>query len=268
MTINRNNNTLLLLINTIVQQASTNKSYYSSSLIFLDPETLSLKGAKDLYHKKINEFGRSKLKKTDYFGGLPMEMTINNDNSIVITEEELVQEIIYRNGAPMHYLTKVGNTGLMILDENAEEKEGYEIDKKQIADRALLSPFHVADRRKGIYEVDKFRRNDIEYKSYLYAGSTNKNFIIINDNIDNFEKEDTEDKGIAKRGFTAVLYTIQNGNVEKNYLFGKPTDKYNTTSCFLQAADYQKKTNILATVMIERSARHDYEAKVAWIDFN
>ena len=268
MTINHRNNTLLLLVNALThRQVFGSKSFYSSTLIFLDPETLSVKGAKPLNNAKVDAFGQSELKKDTHFGGMPMELVVNKDNSIVITQEELTQEV-FTTGKSVHYSTTLGNAGIAVLDENAEEKEGYEIAKKQIIQALLLDQFYVSDRRKGIFVNNRFRRNDVEYRSYLYARTGSKNFVIINDNVKNFEKEDNEKKKAANAGFAAILYTLENNKAQKTYLFGEPEGKYNTSSCFLQAADYKASTNVLATVLMERSARHDYEAKIVWVDFN
>jgi hypothetical protein len=92
-----------------------------------------------------------------------------------------------------------------------------------------------------------------EYNSYLsydYVATDKNRYVFFNDNPKNFEKEEDETKRKAvvnAEKLNTICYSLNGSAVNKFYLFGEP-GKSQSTSCHIEASDFQKSTNTYATI--------------------
>ena len=253
-------NNLLLLSNTARRQKDKllySAVSYNSALISIDAATLYIKEIAPLNSRKIDEYRSKTINTTEHFGGIPTELCLNNDSSIIIVSEEISKTSDNRGGT----YTILGNLGITELDNNENELAGYAVSKKQKTNTSF-DPFYTAKMRKG-EEVSLFNC----HAGFIYIRGNKKNYMIVNDDLGNFNKAEREKRdGIDENN--TVIYTLENGVMKKSLLFGQPTEEYNSYSCFISSADYDKRTGTMAVLLVERHGRHQWENKLAWIYFN
>ncbi|MCD6011026.1 MAG: hypothetical protein K0Q79_888 [Flavipsychrobacter sp.] len=271
MQYNRNNNKLQLLTLTLDKKKGgfngKTTSYYSVAINYIDPETLKLVLSKPVSGQKITAYGVEHIDKKFEYSGMPQHMIINKDKTTTILFEES-SETTYRSLVR----TQLGSIGISELSDFSTELRGYAISKRQQAEDAFPK-LYIWRRSKGMFQFSQHIEigdvNVNQYLSYDYVNSDKGRFVIFNDLPGNAEKgeEDEKRKIVARVSETnTICYKLNEGRMDKFYLFGDPTGKDASTFCDIACSDFNKETNTYATIIVERNGR-EKKAKVAWVTF-
>ncbi len=247
------------------------KNYYMALMSLVDPETLTIISSKDLNTPKASEYAVQKLG-VDGFSGMPQRIAINSDNTTTLLSEGLHQATTSRGGS----YTTFGNIGISDLDNRCSETDGYAIRKEQTAEHSIDAFF--GDRKaKGIWRFGlplmmPWRNKGLEnggYFSFDYLTTPGARYVILNDYPENFDKEQNskkwKDVNYVSESNT-IFYKIENGNVSKEYLFGKPTENNKYKFSYIASSDYQPATNTYATLIVQRDGKEKL-ARIAWVKF-
>ncbi|MBN9481950.1 MAG: hypothetical protein BGO70_15370 [Bacteroidetes bacterium 43-93] len=275
-----NPGTGMIQLLTLTQRSSSSKifsgkttNYYLILMQNIDPETLTIISSKPLTVDKADAYAKNHLKNAKGFWGLPQQMVINSDNSTTILMEEMSQEEIRGSRGGTSYRTYLNNIGVTELDTKGTETDGYAINKVQMAN-GIIDPLYISKKSKGLWS---FRGGMAQgwsmgivtnnaFLSYDYLNANNKKYIIFNDYPENFEKEDTRKYKtvVAISDASTVCYELNNGKIDKFYLFGKPNDDDEANFCYIESSHFLKETNTYATLMVEKRGRKK-NAKIAWV---
>jgi hypothetical protein len=272
MLYNHSNNKIQLLTLSLTKKkrnflTQTTTSYYLVLLSYLDPETLSLLGVKPLVGEKVNAYGVSNIDKDYEFSGLPQQMLINGDNTTTILSETVNIEA-HGNSTK----TILGPIGISELSDTGAELKGYAINKRQQPE-GTFPKLYISSRSKGIFSYPQkigFSSGNVnQYLSYDYVNTEKGRYVVFNDLPVNAEKDENEEKRKTVTyvsGTNAMCYKLDEGKMEKFYLFGDPSDKNNSVFCNIEASDFNRSINTYATIIIQRDGR-DKQARVAWVTF-
>jgi hypothetical protein len=255
---------------------STN--FYSVLYSVLDPETLALISVKPMAGQKVNDYGVANIDKDYEFSGLPQNMIINNDNTTTVLSEEhhTVTTTSYSSHGMRHTTTHhyLGPVGISELSNDGTELRGYAINKQQQAARDFPK-FFMAQRAKGVFSYPASLRlfgsaaNNDQFMSYDYINAPQGRYVIFNDLPRNFDKDEDEEKRKTVASVSAtntICFKLNDGKIDKFYLFGEPEGKHDATFCYIESSHYNKDINCYATLIIEKEGRSK-EAKIAWITF-
>ena len=104
--------------------------------------------------------------------------------------------------------------------------------------------------------------------SYDYVNTDKGKYIVFNDYPENFEQENPKKRKnvMAISGASTVCYKLNNGKLDKYYLFGKPADDDQAKFCYIESSDFSHETNTYATLLMVRDGRKK-QAKIAWVKF-
>ncbi len=247
-------------------------SYYLSLISYLDPESLALYAVKPLVGQLVNEYGVKNIDKDYEYSGVPQQMVINKDNTTTVLSESMRTETTYHNGVAVSQKTFLGSIGISELNDTGAEIRGYAISKKQQAE-GEFPQLYISERSKGVFTYPHTHSftsmNTNQFMSFDYVNAPNGRYVIFNDLPGNFEKteEQAKRKTVAYVSATnTVCYKLNNGTMDKFYLFGNPDEKGNSTFSYIQSSDYNTDVNTYATMIVEKDGR-DKQAKIAWITF-
>ena len=275
MQFNRNTNTIQMLTNTLARHKTgfKNASIYVSFLSYIDPESLALKGVNVIGNEKVNEYVHHTLGLDMDYTGMPQQMIINPDNSTTVLQEEMTVLTTYSSkGGVSRIETVLGNIGVTEIASDGTEKYGYAIMKRQL-ETGTKDALYMEGRNKGIWDNDMYasmQTRENQYKSFDYIFTEKNHYLLFNDIPQNITKNEDEKKrkntnDISK--LNTIYYSLENGKVNKHYLFGEPTGKKESTALLIEASHYMKSTNTYATLMTERKGRK-WTKKIAWIHFD
>ncbi len=244
MVYNRNSNQVQLRTKSLSESkkkvmSTTITRYYLSLMTYFDPETLEIVNIKPLIGQKVSEYGQKHIDKEYEFNGLPNKMVINKDKttSVLMEKTSSIESKSYR-----------GDIGVSVLSDTGAEVNGYAIEKLQQESHGV---------------------NNEQFMSYDYISTPKGNFVLFNDYVTNFNKDEDEakHKKISTVSLTnTVGYKLNGSGIDKFLFFGAPDDKSNVFS-YMDGTDYCDGTNTYATVIIERKGRIK-EAHVAWVTFD
>ena len=275
---NHSSNTLQLLTLSYAEGRRTffhtpdQKQEFLAFLTAIDPEMLKIKSVKPVTSEKINAYAHSKLGLNDMdYLGLPQQMVINKDNSITLLCEDQSQEVSTVSDGATHTRvahTNMGSIGISELNEDGSERDGYLVEKNQIA-MGLQPPLYISSRRNGKWIYYLSPNNNNSFMSYDYINTGKERYVIFNDNHKNFDKkeDDFERKKAEKlNNLNTVCYSLGDGSLKKYYLFGEPQEKKQSISCYMDASDFCSATKTYATLIKERNGK-DEQVKIAWVTF-
>lgn len=212
---------------------------YGAIVSFIDGETLQLISTKqhtnqlaDLYAKKV--LGD----KEGYHGGLP-DMYINHDNTTTMISEE---------GKSINGHAYNGQMGITILDKNGREQEAYVMNIPEIAGN-----IYTSNTGGGVYRK-------------YYLSTPSGNYILMNDLPENLEKGPKEEphKLSTISDANTILCKLQDGKIQKSYLYGLPQQKRSAKFSKFYNIHYHKASNTLALLMVD-NAKGDKMSQIAWI---
>jgi len=252
---------------------------YFSMISYLDPESLTLTGVKELAGAKVTTYGQQNIDKDYDYDGIPQQMLINKDNTTTVLSEEITnvtKEYGSGSGAMYHHSatthkTLLGPIGISELSDTGAELRGYAISKKQQAE-GTLPLLYINTRSKGRFNYPQsaaHKTNDNEFLSFDYIDGDKGRYIVFNDLPVNSDKDEDEEKRKTVTNVSntnTMCYKLNDPKMDKFFLFGEPGDKHNSTFCYIESSDYNKDLNTYATMIVERDGR-DKAAKIAWVKF-
>ncbi|MCD6062527.1 MAG: hypothetical protein K0R82_438 [Flavipsychrobacter sp.] len=277
-----NPGTNLIQLLTLTYTSSKNKffsnkttSYYMTLMSFIDPESLYIVTTKPLMNEKVTSYARGHFSTDDYYSGLPQQMVINNDHSTTVLFEESQKEITKNanTGQIVSARTFLGNIGISELDNKGSEQDGYAINKVQQAN-GIIDPLYVSHKSKGHWSYrgggNPMVLNNNAFMSFDYVNANTNKYVVFNDYTENFHKgEDAKRKKVvvAISDANTVCYKLNNGKIDKYFLFGAPKEDNEAKFCYIESSHFMKDNNTYATLMMDRKGRKK-QAQIAWVKFN
>lgn len=218
---------------------STTNYVYGVTISFIDGETLQLISTKQYSNDLANVYAKKVLgDKEGYDGGLPY-MVINHDNTTAMISEE---------GKSINGHAINDQMAITILDKNGREQEAYVMNIPEIAG--------------NIYTT---RTGGGVYTKY-YLSTPSGNYILMNDLPENLEKGPKEEphKLSTISDANTILCKLQDGKIQKSYLYGLPQQKRSAKFSKFYNIHYHKASNTLALLMVD-NAKGDKMSQIAWI---
>lgn len=253
------------------------KMYCLTMLSYFDAETLNTISVKPLAGSKIDAYGKQNINKDYNYGGVPLNMVLNKDNTTTVLLEDITHidqstTSTATSSGRVHYKTKLGPVGISELSEDGTEINGYAISKKQIAD-GTLPILYMAGRSNGIFGYPTApgtsTTNNNDFLSYDYIYTDKGRYVIFNDLPKNSDKDEDEErrKAVAYVSKTNTMcYKLGDPKIEKFFLFGEPANDDKSVFSYIASSDFNKDINTYATMIVERDGR-DKNAKIAWVSF-
>jgi hypothetical protein len=245
-------------------------NYYLTLIHYIDPESLYIVSTKPVASEKVVTYAKRFHGKKPY-AGLPQQMVVNKDNSTTILQEETYKEIVTQNGKVVSVKTFLGSIGISELDTKGTEKEGYAINKVQMA-MGDIDPLYISQKSKGHWFYRKggalvFDNN--AFMSFDYVNTDKNRYILFNDYLHNYHQdEDERKKKVVTTINTAsmICYKLSDGKIERSFLFGAPKEDDECKHAYIESSHYLKENSTYATLIIDRSGRKK-DAKIAWVKF-
>lgn len=223
---------------------TTITKYYSSLIAYLNPQDLSAVAYAPYSKLKADEYAKKKLGETDGFNGVVPVMVLNNDNTTTLLASEQYSSQYGNSSA--NYIDKIG---VIYLDGVCKEKAAYVI-------------------RVPVVSGSAYTRSIIDGFNTPYISTPIGDYIIMNDLPENFDKPETEKphKLSTISDANTILCKLQDGKIEKSYLFGVPANKKQAKFSFPGNAVYDKTSHTYITLMIENNNGKKSQY-VAWVKF-
>lgn len=243
---------------------------------YIDPESLYIVATKPLMNEKVSSYAQSHFSSNNQsYSGLPQQMVINNDHSTTVLFEESEKEIVTNanTGQVVSAKTFLGNIGISELSEKGMEQDGYAITKVQQAN-GLIDPLYISHKSKGHWSYrggigNPMIVNNNAFMSFDYVNANANRYILFNDYTENFHKgEDAKRKKVvvAISEANTVCYKLNNGKMDKYFLFGAPKEDNESKFCYIESSHFMKDNNTYATLMMDRKGRKK-QAQIAWVTF-
>lgn len=275
MQYNRGTNLIQLLTLTYLDTKSkllSNKrtNYYQILLSLIDPETLFILSSRPVVAEKVMEFAQRNFEDIKGFSGLPQQMLINRDFSTTILLEDInVHKVYNTNGQLVSAKTILGDIGVVALDNRGIEEDGYALNKLQAAS-GEMEAMYLSKKSKGLWSFRSGGFSGMHNNAFLsfdYIDAVAGRFVLFNDYPENDGMDGKKKRKIVTTISTTntICYTLNNGFVKKEYLFGVPA-KNESRFCYVEASHFLKEKNTYATLMISRKGKAK-EAFVAWVQF-
>lgn len=229
-----------------LSNTTQNTEYYATHLLIADPKDLSVLKSDQLDGKKMDEYAKAQLHKPAGYNGTFNELIVNNDNTSTLAYQEMYT-ISSSRGATS---TQAGDLGLLYLDNKGEETRGYVILKAQVSGSSFMrNPEKIS-----------------QYFDYSYFSTPDAEYVVYNDIPENFDlpagKEPHSVSTVSDAN--SILYKLNNGKIEKSYLFGQPESKRDSKFSLTGSATYDKENRTYVTVMVDNK-RGTKTAHLAWI---
>ncbi len=206
------------------------------------------------------EYARKNIDPDFKFTAMPQDMVLNGDNTITILSEEMKD-----------FITARGYIAVNDLTDTCSELRGYVISKVQYANQHTMLLRHsmlLYERRIG-YNDDITSIDNNLGSSYTYCDAPSGRYIIFNDMDENFDKKEADTRRAALKQTSegsAVCCKLEEGKVEKFYLYGEPK-KRKTTYINLEASSYDNNSHTLAALVYNADDARLENINVAWITF-
>jgi hypothetical protein len=245
----------MLLLTTAKIKSDSNK--VRACLNFIDPFnrrllTNTIVPGEKLKNKYIEIFGKG----SDY-AGIPQNLFINSNRTFTIVFEEMESG----KGTDIGH-TELKNMAVATYDDEAELKNSYFIPIDHYVSDIVLPSFYQSARE--IMGQRSFTDN--QYKSDVYLSDGHNSFVLLNDTELNGQPDKIAPFKEVKDA-DAFYYPLA-GNVsvpKRQYVFGKPTDKYDHKSGVFTVYDYDKANNLLITLKAEKEGPHP-GVKLVWLE--
>ena len=268
---NNNTNALQLLINAYSKSKRfKGTKVYLSFLAFISPDNLGVTGVKEISNAMITEYGRNNLALESDYSGLPQEMVIKGNKTIVVSEGMTSVIYVSKSGGTSIVATTMGDIGITEMSASATEERAYLLPRTMSASGDIKS-LYLKDIGKGTWENRRSERlhgSSVQGYQFRYIVGEKSDYVVFNDyfkNIENVDKDKFRKSDWKESKINATYCVLRNGNVSKTFLFDKPTSKKNKNTCYMAAAD-QNDQGVFATVMVSKKGKHR-EARIAWVSF-
>ena len=177
------------------------------------------------------------------YRAVPLDLYVNEDGTYTLVFEEITvlssQNMVQ---------TQLGSTGVTILDRDAREIHNYIIPKTQSLKNVRYYPMYMGARPESPETL--YLGN--QYKSFAYVNSATKKYIFFNDLAENIE--------LVKKGkittvssisdTEAFSFTLSNGQVDRQYMFGQPEKKCHAFGMF-SVSDYNPASGAYVTLKLD-----------------
>jgi hypothetical protein len=246
-------------------------SYYALFLNKFDVESLALLRSIPVGVDKLAEYGASRWGKSGAFRGMPMDMMLKPDNTVSIVFEESIVTTI-TNGRTTTTSIELGKMGLLEFDAMGNDRDGFVVRKSQTS-RNMVLPMSLNTRHNNRVDFDAAGGGfgsaaNSGFYSFDFINTASGSYFIFNDLPRNYDLEDSKaPKTLASVSESnTVCYALKNGEWKRKNLFGTPIEDNINRFAFISSGDYNSKTGLYATLMIEKTGRKK-ETHIAWIPF-
>jgi hypothetical protein len=232
--------------------------YYRTLFSTFDPVSLDIINSKPLTTTKVSQMKKKNFGTNDAFLGCPRGMLINPD---------------FTTGIVMDDFNNSTETGVMDIDANANEINGYAIRKRQVSGLDYKA-FTLQNRWKNevVFNKQGLFATNSGFNTYDFFSTENGRYVIFNIHPNDYDRpEDRNSRApmirVKNDGISdcnTVCYKFNNGKIEKHYLFGEPDDNFDNRFSFISAGHYLKSANTYATLMLEKSGKKK-QAHIAWV---
>lgn len=247
MVCNDERNSLQMVLNSLVKYKSGNTQLFLCFLASINRETLKVESVKPLSARTIDAYGKQNMPGGDPFTGLPNGVFLNKDHGITLLEQD--------KGGGFNYYK--GRIGIAKMSATGEDKAGYMISPTSAVAVSVKTFYHNA-RLRG------FTRSG--FGSYYYFSRPGQDYVILNERIKKLNTYTRRERRARKTKMNTLCYTLKNGNISADFIFGAPTRKKEGTNCSIDAiSDDQNGT--IATLMEYEHKRHT-EKRLVWLHFD
>jgi hypothetical protein len=193
---------------------------------------------------KLNDKYKEQFSKRSDYMGIYRTFFVNDDESYtIIYEEEYSNTSASGFGINKSYTTyTLGKIMVMNYNSKGEVVSGYIVPKS-------------------------FNDNTFSYfKSFLYLDAGKNKYMMINDTERNNDVK--KDKYVTITGVSecdAFFYNLTGDNIvpKRDYIFGSNADGHNL--CFFRVSNYNKATNTLVTLKLNKKSPGDKYVKLVWL---
>jgi|GEM_PF-4220777 len=220
-----------------------------TEVILYDPVNNKILNRNDLASKKLSEYAKQNLDIEDYSGMLKKQL-VNEDGST-----DLIFESLYMVYPSTYCSTKVGgDIGIVHYDAEMRVVNVSIIDKPLF--KAAVALHYVSSIQ--------------EYSSTSYFTNGDAVYVVYNDIPDNNKRlADKELKPIgAVTESNTIVYKIKDNQVERDYLFGTPRQRFDTKFSMVGSAVYSKGYKTYTTIMVSANKKGDKLSRIAWVDIH
>lgn len=241
---------LQLLSNTDVAEqhtiGRTKNAIVDAKLTIVDPNTLSVVSSTDLSIDKLDNDAKTKLgDKKGFAKGVFKMHCYDNGTTLFVPEEKY--EVAYRSGGGSSYTKEyVSKLGFVTYNSSGTEVSSFPMYIRRLAQISSASE---------------------EYFEYRIFQTDNGYYLIMNDLIENMDKPVNKEPHVLSTISDAdgVIYKINNGNIDRTFMFGKPTGKKESNFIMVSGSTYDDASKTIATIVVERRDRNKI-AKLAWVE--
>lgn len=265
MLYNYTTNNLQMLIVTIIRSTIKEEANLSF-LCSVNTNTLDLVGVSEISNDKITAYARDKQIAETSFTGIPQWLILNRKGEPTIIKRSAgVVNRTDSRGKPYTIIAVLTDVGISEMTMNGIEKQSYLLPQSGSTTAFTLSPRYIRDldRKKigthystsqqyAFRYLEGRRNNYVIHHSYRRAINSQSQELWTGFDLDNIN-------------LNTAFYTMRNGNVALDYLFGAPEGNRDRTTCYLNGAD-QNEDGLFTTIIIEKKGKTT-EARIAWVTF-
>jgi hypothetical protein len=261
------NNLLFLIIETNLEQTKT--SNYAFFLQPINPDDLTLLPLFSLPTQKADEYFVTNVKPNSKTGfqGMPQNYLVDQSGNHMV----LFQNTILKSSSSSRQ-TFFNEIAITSFDKGGKELYGFIIPCNYYLDGSHVQ-FTYYDGKKG-YKPGLAWTGSGFPRYWLFhidmVSSKKFNYIFMNNRPDNFEDPDNIKKKqmMTLSSLTATYYKLQtNGELTKDYLFGKPSKTNANQFCNFNASDFNPLTGQYVTI-VTQEIKGDKISKVVWFNLD
>ncbi|MCF6406284.1 hypothetical protein L3C95_25540 [Chitinophaga filiformis] len=244
------------------------RKQYLAFAAFANPTAMNIEKTFDVFPTEASERSKKLYKCNCHYHGMPQNLFLNADGGFSIVYEDLFAE---------HYIApKVGTANQMgdlnevmlrdvavsTFDRDGVIKTSTLIPKEHRLEPSWLENFYHSRRDNTGNEL----LGGLQFKSFSYLNSGNKNYILLNDTERNIDELKVGKKipiiGVGK--CDAFYYPVDGKNTlpDRQYLF--ENEKRNYKLAAFTISDYDQVNNIYVTMQIETKTRGK-NTKIIWL---
>ncbi|HYD22297.1 MAG TPA: hypothetical protein VEB40_12530 [Flavipsychrobacter sp.] len=218
---------------------------------------------------KANDHLRRQPGQKDDLVAVPKEMVVNEDNSVVVISEEVIQETIdgqnmnvnqvgYAHGPHYRYPSansqrlRLNNIAITTFNDAGDEISGQVVPKAQLLD---VKERHMPYSSKVIHQP-------IEFYSYKYLSTEKGHYVIFNDFEENLENYGKKKVNVVDQvsNTNTVCHDLKQ---KKQYLlYGTSGGKFTFTD--ITTIAFSKKSKTYAALVTQRERRNKV-SRIAWV---
>ena len=206
----------------------------------------------------INKIYNGKMERKNGFNGVIQGAYIDKVGNFIVLYEK---KYSFNSSTPS---ANLGDVALLTItpDGNLINTAVFPCNIFKIG---FADPLSYNNLRKGIKEQGECNGlANAQNFSLDFIATDNKEYVFFNNTFENMNKSDNEEAKLIKTisSSTAVMYTLKNGEMKKEYLFGEPKDKKDNEFCNFGCSDYNKETKTYATLVTDPKTK---KTAVLWM---